>query len=89
MSLYFFNLRHGPGADGLAVDTEGDELAGPAEARARALAAAHDLIARTRLHSVRDWFTCAFEVTDAAGRPVMTVPFSDTVTEDDEGSGLA
>lgn len=84
MPRYFFSLRHGPGPDGLAVDREGDDLAGPEAAHARALAVASDLIARTQLYSVRDWFACAFEVTDEDGRPVMTVPFADTVTEDDE-----
>ena len=84
MPRYFFHLRHGPGPDGLARDPEGDDLSGPEGVRARALAMARDLIARTRLHAVPDWFACTFEVTDAAGRPVMTVPFSDTVTEDGE-----
>ncbi|KMO37891.1 hypothetical protein VQ02_12445 [Methylobacterium variabile] len=82
MARYFFNLRHGPGPDGLAVDLEGDELADPEEARARALDVARDLITRTRVHSVRDWFACAFEVTDESGQLVMTVPFGDTVTEE-------
>ncbi|AWN48120.1 hypothetical protein DK419_18750 [Methylobacterium terrae] len=84
MPRYFFNLRHGPGPDGLAIDPEGDDLPGPEAARARALDVARDLIARTRVHAVRDWFACAFEVTDEEDRPVMTVPFSDTVTEEDD-----
>jgi len=82
MPRYFFHLRHGPGPDGLARDPEGDALPDPDAARAHALAVARDLIARTQLHAVRDWFACAFEVTDEEGAPVMTVPFSDTVTED-------
>ncbi|WP_288581543.1 hypothetical protein [uncultured Methylobacterium sp.] len=45
---------------------------------------ARDLIARTRVHAVRDWFACTFEVTDEDDRPVMTVPFSDTVTENED-----
>jgi hypothetical protein len=52
----FFHLRREPDPGGRAVDLEGDDLAGPEEARARALAVARDLIARTRLHAVRDWF---------------------------------
>lgn len=83
MPRYFFHLRHGTGPDGLAVDPEGDELAGPEEARAHALAVARDLIARGRLHAVRDWFSCTFEVADEDGHPVATVPFSETVTEED------
>ncbi len=82
MPRYFFHLRHGPGPDGLAMDPEGDALAGPDEARAHALTVARDLIARVRLDAVRDWFACTFEVTDADGHPVMRVPFSDTVMED-------
>ncbi|GJD63968.1 DUF6894 family protein [Methylobacterium frigidaeris] len=84
MPLYFFHLRHGPDPNGLAQDLEGDELAGPEAARDHALAVARDLIARVRLHAVRDWFSCTFEVTDEGGHLVMTVPFSDTVTEEDE-----
>ncbi|MCF4124524.1 DUF6894 family protein [Methylobacterium sp. SyP6R] len=83
MPRYFFHVRHGTGSDGLALDPEGDELAGPEAARAHALMVARDLITRVRLHAVRDWFACSFEVTDEDGRPVMTVPFSDTVTEED------
>lgn len=83
MPRYFFHLRHGPGPDGLAVDPEGDELAGPEAARAHALTVARDLIARVRLDAVRDWFACTFEVTDEEGRAVLRVPFSDTVTEED------
>ncbi|TNC16130.1 hypothetical protein FF100_02395 [Methylobacterium terricola] len=85
MPRYFFHLRYGPGPDGLARDPEGDDLAGPDEARMRALAMARDLIARTRVQAVRDWFACTFEVTGEDGRAVATVPFADTVTEDDEG----
>lgn len=84
MPRYFFHLRHGPGPEGLAVDPEGDVLPGPDAARVHALAVARDLIARARLDAVRDWFTCTFEVTDEDGRPVMRVPFSDTVTDEDE-----
>ncbi len=63
-------------------DPEGDELAGPEEARAHALMVARDLIARVRLHAVGDWFTCSFEVADEDGHTVTTVPFSETVTEE-------
>lgn len=82
MPRYFFHLRHGAGPDDLAVDPEGDELAGPEEARAHALMVARDLIARVRLHAVGDWFTCSFEVADEDGHTVTTVPFSETVTEE-------
>lgn len=84
MPRYFLHLRHGPGPDGLALDPDGDEFAGPEEARAHALAVARDLIARVRLHAVRDWFSCTFEVTDEDGQPVAQVPFSETVTDEDD-----
>ncbi|WP_375410131.1 DUF6894 family protein [uncultured Methylobacterium sp.] len=81
MPRYFLNLRHQPGPDGLAVDPEGDELADVIAVREHALRAARDLIARTQSYNVRDWFVCAFEITDADGRHVLTVPFSDTVPD--------
>jgi len=82
MPRYFFNLRHGAGASGLAIDPDGDELASVEDVRAHALMVARDLIDRTPVHSVRDWFECAFEVTDENGQPVMPVPFGVTVTEE-------
>lgn len=83
MPRYFFNLRYG--RDKLATDPEGDELSDVEAARARALEAARDLITRTTSYSVRDWFTCAFEIVDEAGQPVLTLPFSDSVPEADAG----
>jgi hypothetical protein len=82
MPRYFFNLRYG--RDKLAVDPEGDELPDTDAARAHALEVARDLIARTTSYSVRDWFTCTFEIVDETGQPVLTVPFSDTVPEEDD-----
>lgn len=84
MPRYFFNLRHKPGPDGLAEDIEGDDLADLTEARQHALRAASDLIARTQSHSVRDWFVCSFEITEADGQLLLTVPFGDTVQEADD-----
>ncbi|MCJ2016890.1 hypothetical protein MKK84_05515 [Methylobacterium sp. E-065] len=79
MPRYFLNLRYG--RDKLAIDPEGEELPDLDAARSRALEAARDLIARTRSYSVRDWFTCTFEIVDTAGHSVLTVPFSDTVPD--------
>jgi hypothetical protein len=81
MPRYFFNLRHRPGPAGLAVDEEGDELANVSAAREHALWVAKDMIARTRTDIVRDCMVCSFEIMDEEGRPVLTVPFSDTVPE--------
>ena len=81
MPRYFFNLRHRPGPNGLSVDEEGDELADVSEVRSHALRVAERMIATDRLDMIRDWLECSFEITDEAGAPVMTVPFSNTVSE--------
>src|ERR1700712_3031637 len=86
MPRYFFSLRHRPGPAGLAVDEEGDELADVNTAREHALFVARDTIARTRTDVVRDWMVLSFESTDEAGQLVLTVPFSDTVS-DQENEG--
>jgi len=91
MPRYFFNLRHRPGPDGLAVDPEGEDLSDLNAARERALEVARDMIARTRTDLIRDWFVCSFEIENEDAQRVLTVPFSDTVPEpdDDEPVGAA
>lgn len=84
MPRYFFNVRHRPGPAGLAQDPEGDELADANAARERALTVARAMIARDQFVTIRDWMDCSFEITDEAGQLVLTVPFSDTVPEQDE-----
>lgn len=84
MPRYFFNVRHRPGPAGLARDPEGEELADVAAAREHALTGARVVIARDRLATIRDWMDCTFEITDEAGQLVLTVPFSDTVPEQEE-----
>lgn len=86
MPRYYLHLRYGRQPDKLAVDNEGDELPGLEAVRPHALAVARDL-RRTRTGIVRDWFTCSFEITDEAGRPVMTVPFEDSVPEIEQEVG--
>ena len=83
MPRFFFNVHHRSGPDGVALDPDGDEMADVAMVREHALAVARDLIARTHLDSVSNWFDCAFEITDEHGRAVMTVPFTDIVPGDD------
>ena len=85
MPRYYFNLRHRPGPNGLAVDPEGEELPGLEAARERALAAAKDMIARMTTYLVRDWTACSFEIEDADAQRVLTVPFSDAVPDADYG----
>ena len=81
MPRYFFNIRHRPGPAGLAEDPEGDELVDVNAAHARALSEARKAIALDRLTMIRDWMVCSFEIVDEQGHPVLTVPFSDTVSE--------
>jgi len=83
MPRYFFNLRHRSGPSGLAAIRRATSWH-VAAAREHALRAARDTIARTRTNLVRDWFACSFEIVDEHGQPVMTVPFSDTVPDEDE-----
>ena len=85
MPRYFFNLRHRPGSAGLAMDQEGEELADVSAARERALAQARAMIARERHTFNRDWMDCTFEIVDENGQSVLTVPFSDTLPDDDQG----
>ena len=84
MPRYFFNVRHRPGPEGLAVDPEGEVLPDTDAVRERALFQARAMIARERHTFVRDWMDCSFEIMDEAGQPVATIPFSDTVQEPDE-----
>lgn len=84
MPRYFFNLRYGRGPDKLAVDPEGDELADVEAAREHALQSARDLIAGPPSFAVRDWFACSFEIEEEERGPVLTVPFSDLVPEEDD-----
>lgn len=87
MPRYFFNLRYGPGPDKLAVDPEGDDLASVEEAHQHALQSIRSLIAGPPSHAVRDWFVCSLEITDEAGRPIMTVPFTEVVPIEDDEEG--
>ncbi|QEE37901.1 MULTISPECIES: hypothetical protein [unclassified Methylobacterium] len=81
MPLFFINIRHRPGPTGLAVDPEGAVYADLNAARVDVLAQARAMIARERHTFIQDWMDCSFEIVDAAGQLVLTVPFSDTVVE--------
>ena len=83
MPRFYFHVRHREGPSGLAIDHEGDELPDAAAAREHALSVARKMIAQDRLTLIRDWMVCAFEIADADGRPVLTVPFSDTIADAD------
>lgn len=86
MPRYYFNLRHRPGTAGLAVDPEGDEFPDLDAARAYALAAARNHIARTRTDMIRDWLACSFEIEDKDAALLLTVPFSDTIPAESDGT---
>jgi hypothetical protein len=78
VSRYFMNVRY---RGRLIADHEGDELANEDAVRAHALATAHDLVFRTRMDTIRDWFDCSFEVTDESNRTVLVMPFDEIVQE--------
>jgi len=67
--------------DRLFVDPEGDDLASADAVQGHALETARDLITRARMDGIRNWFECAFEVTDEAGQVVLVLPFAEAVNE--------
>ncbi|HYF55451.1 MAG TPA: hypothetical protein VEA41_14435 [Salinarimonas sp.] len=81
MPRYFLHIRFREGADGLALDHEGDVLPNESALREHVEATARDLMRNTRLEAVPDWRSCVIEVMDDAGRLVLTVPFSQVSTE--------
>src|ERR1700709_23331 len=83
MPHFFFNIRHRPGPAGLAEDREGGDLGDVGAAHAHALSEARTMIAREHLTMIRDWMVCSFEIVDEDRQPVLTVPFTDTVSEGD------
>jgi hypothetical protein len=78
VARYFLNLRYKAGADGLAADEEGDEIADEEALRAYVADTARELMLKTRVTRI-DWRTCTFEVTDEAGQVVLTMPFGEAV----------
>jgi hypothetical protein len=78
MARFYMNLRY---RDRLFMDEEGDELADEHAVLGHALGTARDLIANGRMHSIRNWFDCSFEVTNEAGRVVLIFPFSETIDQ--------
>lgn len=74
MAYYYFHMRNG----GDLHDPEGHDLPDLDAVRATAIAGARDILSedvkRGELHV--EW---RFDITDADGEPVMTVPFRDAV----------
>ena len=75
---YFMHVRY---RGRLVPDHEGDELPSEEAVRAHALATARDLVFRTRMDTIRDWFDCSFEITDESGRTVLLMPFDEVVPD--------
>ena len=71
MPRYFFNIQDGKDI----LDTEGTELAGVAEARDQAIAAAGEMI-RSNGHTVWNGSEWRMDVTDETGNSVFTLRFS-------------
>lgn len=73
MPRYFLNIReHGT----LILDPDGDDLANPDEARNLVLAIIRDILLRPETYgSAKSWRARRFEITDACGTVLITVPF--------------
>ena len=69
--------------DRLSVDPQGDDLASADAVQGHALETARDLITRARMDGIRNWFECAFEVTNEAGQVVLVLPCSETINENE------
>jgi hypothetical protein len=76
MPRYFLHLRYRDGADGLAVDEEGDEVPDASVLLVHVEATARDLMQKARFNAIRNWRDCTFEVTNETGQLVLTLPFS-------------
>jgi hypothetical protein len=76
---YFLHLRYSMGAEGLVVDEEGDDLPDEHTLRQHVLETARDLMRRTRLDAIPNWWACTFEVTDESGRTLLKLPFAEAV----------
>lgn len=74
---YYLHLRYGEGADGLAVDPEGDEVPGDGMLREHVAGTVRDLMRGPHLEAIPNWQGCVFEVADEEGRPVLTLAFRD------------
>lgn len=79
MARYFLHVRYW---GGLAVDEEGDDVADASLVRTHVLDTIHALLDGPRIAGI-DWRTCTLEVTDEAGRCVLTLPFSEAERSDD------
>jgi hypothetical protein len=77
MPRYHLSVRH----DGrLYRDEEGEEAPSDLEIANRARATARDLI-RAPSYAIPDWLDCTLEVTDEAGRTILTLPFAEALDE--------
>ncbi len=72
---YYFHVRH---RSRFFPDEEGEELPGEVAMRLHAIETARDLL-RVPSTTIPDWLECTLEVSDEAGRTVLTLPFSEAV----------
>ena len=80
---FYFNLRNG---NGLLEDEEGRELAGLEAARAEWVRSARAIIADEAQQGRLD-LRGRIEIVDGKGRPLLVIPFADTVTIERGGAG--
>jgi len=76
MGRFHLNIRNG---SGMTEDEEGLELAGPEEARRKAIEGARSMLSAEVLSGNLD-LRGRIEVTDEQGDPVLTVEFRDVVS---------
>ena len=72
------NLRY---RDRLFRDEEGDDLPDRGALQAHVVETARELIFHGRMETIRSWWECSLEVTDEAGEPVLSLPFTDVGTD--------
>ena len=75
MPRFYMNIRHG---DELLADDEGQEFSSLDEARAEAVMSARELMAE-KVASGKKPANSRFEITDASGRLVLTMPFWEAI----------
>lgn len=75
MARYYFHIRDG---DKLIEDLEGQDVGDEEAIRAEALASAREMLAES-IRLGKSMEHRIFEITDADGRQVTTVPFSDAI----------
>jgi len=74
---YYLSVRYN---GRLYRDEEGEEAPSDLEIAIRARETARDLV-KTPSYAIPDWLDCTLEVTDDAGRVVLSLPFAEALDE--------